>query len=117
MTPNDKIKMLRKELKLSQPAFGQAIGVSRDVIANIEYGRVELKESMVNLICHTFSVNPLWLMQGKGDMFYDVSDNLVSDLKDIYHLSDIETKIIKNYLKLSHEERITIIRTIEKLIK
>lgn len=66
---NDRIKALRKELRLSQAEFGEKIGVSRSVIANIELNRVAPKELLINHICDIFNVNPEWLTDGKDDMF------------------------------------------------
>jgi len=39
----ERIKKLRKILQLSQGEFGRQLGVSRDVITNLEYGRVQPK--------------------------------------------------------------------------
>ena len=36
MTINERVKILRKELKLSQTEFAEKLSVSRDVINNIE---------------------------------------------------------------------------------
>ena len=66
---NERIKALRKELGLSQAEFGEKIGVSRSVIANIELNRVEPKDLMVKHICDVFNVNELWLTDGSGDVF------------------------------------------------
>ena len=40
---NGRIKMVRETLQLSQRAFGEKLGVSRDVTSNMEYGRVQAK--------------------------------------------------------------------------
>lgn len=66
ITVGDRIKEIRKEAKLSQTDFGKKLGVSRDVIGNLEYGRVELKEYMLKLICKTFYINEKWLLTGEG---------------------------------------------------
>lgn len=66
--PN-KIKTVREALKLSQRAFGEKLGVSRDVISNIEYGRVQPKEPLLRLICQLYKVNEHWLETGEGEMF------------------------------------------------
>lgn len=65
-TAGDRIKEIRKEAKLNQTDFGKKLGVSRDVIGNLEYGRVELKEYMLKLICKTFYINEKWLLTGEG---------------------------------------------------
>ena len=62
----ERIKELRKEhLKLSQAAFGERLGVNRDVINNIENNRLskpEQKLSLMKLICKEFQVNEDWLL-------------------------------------------------------
>lgn len=64
----ERIKELRKAHKLSQTAFGEVLGVSRDVINNIENGRVEPSELIIKMIVNEFGVNTQWLVNGEGDM-------------------------------------------------
>ncbi len=66
---NSRIKTVREALKLSQREFGEKLGVSRDVISNLEYGRVQPKELFINHICDLFGVNGQWLQSGEGPMF------------------------------------------------
>ena len=54
---NNRIKLIREALQLSQREFGEKLGVSRDVISNIEYGRVKPKELLVRHICDLYGVN------------------------------------------------------------
>lgn len=65
----DRIKAVRKALNLSQKEFGEKIGVGRDVIGNIEYGRVPPKELFLKHMCQQYKVNPHWLETGEGEMF------------------------------------------------
>lgn len=66
--PN-RIKSVREALDLSQREFGEKLGVSRDVISNIEYGRVQPKELLLRLLCQQYGVNEHWLETGEGEMF------------------------------------------------
>ncbi len=61
---NERIRHLRESMGLSRAAFGKKLGVSGDVINNLERGRVEIKEPMIKLICKEFNVSYLWLTQG-----------------------------------------------------
>ena len=80
-----RLKELRETLGLSMPAFGRKLGCSRDVIANIEYGRVESKEVFLNHICEVFSVNPAWLFDGQGPMFAEEArDGQVREASEIF---------------------------------
>lgn len=113
----ERVKHLRKNLLgLSQEEFGKRLGVSKGVIVNIEVGRVDLKEMMVNLICRTFNVNPLWLTDGIGDPKSEISESLLDDLAVEYNLSEIEKRIVSNFIKLPADERQQVISLIKKLI-
>lgn len=66
---SNRIKAIRQTLHLSQREFGEKLGVSRDVISNIEYDRVKPKELLLRHICQLYRVNEHWLKTGEGDMF------------------------------------------------
>lgn len=65
----NRIRALREALRLSQRQFGEKLGVSRDVIGNLEYGRVEPKPLFLQHLCQLYKVNPVWLETGEGAMF------------------------------------------------
>ena len=69
----ERIRDLRKnKLHLSQSEFGNRLGVSRSVIANIELNmlaRPDQKEPLYKLICKEFGVNYEWLTSGKGEPY------------------------------------------------
>jgi transcriptional regulator with XRE-family HTH domain len=69
----ERIKILRKTLKLTQQAFAESLGVSRDTIANVEGGRIEIKDIFILSICREFDVNENWLRTGEGEMFIELS--------------------------------------------
>ena len=80
---SDRIKQVRilqtsNGKKMTQEAFGKALGVSRDVIASIESGRVEPDGPLARLICATFGIDYCWLTTGEGEMLH-VSDNALED--------------------------------------
>lgn len=70
---NERITLLRKELKLSQTEFGERIGVSRGVIKNIDDKNVIVKPLLIQQICKEYNVNRVWLETGEGNMFNDLS--------------------------------------------
>lgn len=71
----ERIRELRDELKKSQAAFGEDIGVSRDVINNFERIKkpVEPSQLVIERICEVYQVNREWLSSGRGEMFKDLS--------------------------------------------
>ena len=65
------IKELRKFFGLTQSEFGESIGVSRDVVGNLELGRVEPSELIIKMICKTYHINREWLETGQGEMLVE----------------------------------------------
>ena len=64
MEIKDRLKILRKKKKLSQVAFGKAIGISGSQIACYETGYREITERTITEICRKFHVNKEWLLDG-----------------------------------------------------
>jgi transcriptional regulator with XRE-family HTH domain len=65
----DRIRAIRKTLKLSQSEFAKWIGIKSTALSMIEMGKNALTEQNIKLICMTFNVNDAWLRTGKGEMF------------------------------------------------
>lgn len=70
---NERIKELRKALKLSQDEFGKRLGLTRGAITNIELNKTEPKPLLLDLICREFNVQEKWLRTGEGEMFVPVT--------------------------------------------
>ena len=66
---SERIKILRKDTRLSQTEFGKPIGLSRDEVKNIELGRTRVKEITIPLLCSRFKVSEDWLRTGSGEMY------------------------------------------------
>ncbi|WP_347281421.1 helix-turn-helix domain-containing protein, partial [Turicimonas muris] len=69
---HNRIKSLRKELKLTQEKFGEKLGMKKNSISQIENGVNALTEQLLVSICREFSVNENWLRTGDGKMFVEV---------------------------------------------
>lgn len=100
----ERLMELRKALKLSRAAFGEKMGVSGDVINNLERGRVELKDPMFTLIVKTFDVSAAWLRDGVGEMF-DRNMTALDELAEEYELSDADRILVERFLRLSKSQR------------
>lgn len=98
MSINDRIKQLRKSLNLSQTDFGKKLGVSRDVINNLDRSVVDPKPLILEHICSVYNVNPDWLMYGTGEMFLerDSGDEIAEFLSSL--LDDDDTSIRKRFI-------------------
>jgi len=64
---NQRVKELRLNLGLSQDDFGNAIGLSKSGISNIENGTRSVRETHIKLICSAFDVDETWLRSGEGE--------------------------------------------------
>lgn len=69
----DRIKQIRKALKLTQTDFGKRIGVAGNTITSYETGTREPSNTVITAICREFNVNYDWLLNGSGDMFVELS--------------------------------------------
>jgi len=65
----DRIKNLRKELKLTQQEFADRIGVKRNTVGLYEIGKSGISDTVIKAICREFGVNETWLRTGEGEMF------------------------------------------------
>ncbi len=70
-TVNERVKILRKELRLTQTQFGKKLGFSQANVTSMETGvdGAGVTVETARKICEVFEVNSDWLLQGKGDMF------------------------------------------------
>lgn len=102
----ERVKEIRKELKLSQGDFGKQLGVQNHVIYNLESGRNKtINETLLIFMCNQYGICKDWLFYGIGNKFIENSDSLLTQLKNKYNLSNLEYKIFESYLNLDCEQR------------
>lgn len=66
---NNRLKELRKELKMTQSELGERIGITGATVSDIERGKLSLTDRNVSLLCEKLAVNEEWIRFGKGEMF------------------------------------------------
>lgn len=123
----ERIKLLRTEqLHMTQTEFGEALGVKRDVINNIENNRLknpEKQEPIYRLMCEKFNVSEEWLRTGEGEMFAEVpvedeyfkavtqisksNDKLAMQaIIEYWKLDDVSKETLRNYIyKIAEKSR------------
>ena len=69
---NERLKILRKYLHLTQQEFADNIGISRGNIAAYEVSKNAPSNAVLSLISKTFDVNENWLRTGEGEMFLEI---------------------------------------------
>ena len=82
---NERIKLIRTTLGMTQQEFADKIKVKRNTVATYEMGRSIPSDSAIALICKVFDVNEDWLRTGYGEMFKEVSksDQIADMLSDV----------------------------------
>ena len=68
---NQRMKMVRETLRMSQAAFAESADIGLGVIKNIDSNRTEPNDHYFNVLCATYNVNRDWLETGEGDMFVE----------------------------------------------
>ena len=66
---HDRLRAVRKALRLNQKSFAEQIGLNQNSLSMIEKNRTPVTEKNVKLVCATFNVNEHWLRTGSGEMF------------------------------------------------
>ncbi|MDR1625670.1 MAG: helix-turn-helix domain-containing protein [Spirochaetia bacterium] len=83
-TINQRVKRLRKELKLTQSEFSKTIAISSGQLACIETEKRVVNDRTVKLICDSFGVNSVWLKAGEGEKFNGDKDSRYARLITLY---------------------------------
>ena len=120
---NKRVREIRETAfakKISQNEFGAKIGVSRDVINNIELGRVEPSDLLIKAIVREYGVDEHWLRTGEGQMFAPKTDEEETAAFFAEVLVDDDLEFIRRFAsafaKLSKEEKVRLCEIGEKII-
>ncbi len=70
----ERVKILRKQLRLTQTEFGNKLGISMRGVQKWENGESIPQQSSLLLLKQVFNVNPDWIINGSGDMFLSQTD-------------------------------------------
>ena len=111
MTIGERIKELRKALKLTQPQFAARMDAKLNTLARYEVNIVTPSNAAISLICKVFNANENWLRTGEGEMFVDKDETLFTKLSTEYNLGADDVSLITAYLKLSPKDRANIVRS------
>ncbi len=115
LTINDRVKVLRKSLNLTQIEFGKKIAIAQGYLTNIENGYREVTDKIIKLICLEFKVNEEWLRSGIGDMYEQKNEFSLDKYAKERGASDIDIEILKIYLNLDKDVRKKIVSDFKKI--
>lgn len=68
-TIGERVRLIRKQLNLTQEQLAQRLGVGKAALSMIETGKAGLSTRNKNILVQDFNVNPDWIETGKGRMF------------------------------------------------
>lgn len=76
---NERIKLIRKTLGMSQQNFGDRICITKSSVSCLESGKNNPSDQTIKLICQQFNINEDWLRNGTGgdDNMFKTNDMLV----------------------------------------
>lgn len=103
MEIHDRFKMVRKELKMTRKELGEKLGISENMIVNIEFNRLKRpvqKDPIYMLLCEKCNVNKEWLKNGTGEMFKSLTkeERIVEFVNTV--LNDKEDTFKKRYFSM-----------------
>jgi transcriptional regulator with XRE-family HTH domain len=75
MTENDRLKEIRKKLKLTQLEFSQALEIKQGSYSDVERGKAGISALLLKNLIRKYKINPLWLCEGVGEMFMNLSSD------------------------------------------
>ena len=116
----ERMKELRKALKMTQQELADTLHIKRTNIGNYESGVSSPTDSVIALICREFNVSEDWLRTGKGEMFVSLTldEEIASFIGDMQ--ADVEPTFKKRFVsalaKLSPEEWKTIEHIMRNMI-
>lgn len=124
----DRLRAVRKSLKLSQQEFAERIGIKRNTIANYESGRNDPVESVVELIKREYGVNRAWLETGEGEMFFSQmptgsvaatnnSGDVIGQLMEEYGLIPEMRQLIETLVSMDRTEQKIVLGVMGRYVK
>ena len=99
---NERIKQIRKTLKLTQEEFGMRLGVTKYAICKNSYSA---SARTIASICREFNIDYVWLTTGQGEMFVE-SDDQIAKLIDTVLAGENEfaRAIFRGFAQFSAED-------------
>ena len=116
----NRIFKIRKDSKMTQDAFAEKLGLSKNFVWMLEKGERVPSERTISDICREFNVNKDWLLTGKGDIYDAPEDEVAAVVSDLLEESnpfyDIIISIMKSYKKLDDKSQAALNALIQELM-
>lgn len=118
MSVSKRIREIRKKLNLNQTEFGEKIGVTRNVIKNIELDTLKngIPDNIIKLIAVTFNYNEDWIRNGKGNERNEKKLFSFDEFLKEKEATELEIDIMKIYLSLDKNIRRKLMSDFKKAV-
>lgn len=116
MTQGERVREIRKSLKLTLEKFGVKLGVKKSAISDIESGRNTLTEQMAISICREYNVNYDYLISGEGEMFDTLPQTILEELCKQYDLDGFDKILLEMYLEMTGTQREALKKKIREML-
>lgn len=105
----ERILRIRKESKLTQDAFAERLGLSKNFVWMLEKGERVQSDRTIADICREFNINKEWLLTGNGDMYDMPEDETAADLSELLEednpFYELIVGIMKTYQGLDNKSQ------------
>lgn len=107
MMISERLKVLLKELGISQRQFAMKINLDTGYFSRIVQGKVNPPDRILLLIENVFHVNKDWLEKGEGEIFSTQGISLAKKqvLESIEALNDDQVRAVSSFIKYLTEEK------------
>ena len=125
-TIGERIKKIRHDLGLSLRRMEKDIGLSNSSISRYENGAFDVPQRIQNLICLTYSINPVWLATGEGEMMEHKEEPKEPSLDEIerdfrlqtgFPIPELVLSIVKYYRSLTDHQKQLVEQFIDSLLE
>ena len=103
----ERLKVLLKQLNISQRQFAMKINLDAGYFSRIIQGKVEPPSRILLLIENVFNVNKKWLENGEGEIFSTQGISLTKKqvLESIDTLNDEQVNAVSSFIKYLTENK------------
>lgn len=85
---NVRLKVMRKKMGHSQKEFADILGIKQGSYSDIERGKVGISGNLLKVLINKYRINPLWLYDGKGEVFF--KDRGLNDDEEEDYFEDVD---------------------------
>lgn len=112
----ERLKQVRKALKMKQTDFAARLGMTQGGYASVELGKRQLTDRTILQICKEYHVSEEWLRTGNGEMFLESKKDFLDKIGEKMNLTPDMKDTLDQFLTLPDEERKSILHAVQALV-